>query len=254
MYDLYQDFYKRVISSKTFKKYCELLFGEDLSQDGFADIDQLNTLIKYLGITSSDTCLDIGCGNGKIANFVYLKTKAKLHGVDYSENAIRCANEDFKSNSLSFSVGDINSAEIIDHEYTVIYLIDTIYFSDNYEQCLSKLFNSLPQKGRIGILYSEFVFEASRQTIKIEANKTRIAEVIEKNKWKHFSYDLCLEHYELMKKRKRIANLLRNEFMEEGNEVLFRKISTESIDESMTFEEFVKFTNRYLYCIEKGNI
>jgi hypothetical protein len=65
MYDVYQEYYERVGRSAAFSLYCERVFGVDLSQDGFSDMQQLDCMIALLGIGETDLCLDVGCGNGR---------------------------------------------------------------------------------------------------------------------------------------------------------------------------------------------
>jgi ubiquinone/menaquinone biosynthesis C-methylase UbiE len=246
----YDEFYSRTSKSVVFSRYCELLFGIDLTQDGFANKQQLDYLISEIGISSSDICLDIGCGNGKIANYISKKTNAKIYGFDYSANAI----DDAKRNQnklVSCFIQDINAYTITKNKYSKIYLIDSIYFSDNYEKTLCDLYTGIKQNGIIGLLYSEFVFDKKKQTKKIELNETKIARIIQKYNWKSYSKDLTREHYDHMKLKRMISESLKSDFMNESNEWLFTKVHQESVDEKMSYDDFVLFTNRYLYCIKK---
>jgi SAM-dependent methyltransferase len=134
MHDTYQDHYRRLASSAAFSKYCELTFGVDLSQDGFSDKAQLDLMTNFVGITKADHCLDLGCGNGKIAAYVALRTGASIDGIDYSSEAIACAKGIApRRGALHFELGEINALDLPTEKYSVIYLVDTIYFSNDYE-------------------------------------------------------------------------------------------------------------------------
>jgi ubiquinone/menaquinone biosynthesis C-methylase UbiE len=249
-FDDYQKFYAYVNNSIAFKNFCEKAYGIDLSQDGFADKKQIDFLINKLSINEYDTVLDIGCGYGKIANYIHQKTKAIIDGIDYSPIAIELA-KTYESERMNFSLGDINEIIIQPSKYSKIYLIDTIYFSNNYEKTLVEIYGAIKSHGKIGIYWSDFIFNYNKQTKKIEGKETKIANILEKNGWSYKVYDFTVNHYRLMKKR-RIASInLKNKFFSEGNKFLYEKINAESIDLDMNFNDFIKFGNRYFYCIEK---
>lgn len=64
-YDAYEDFYEMAAGSKVFESFCRDAFGEDFSQDGFSDIEQVNKILQYIP-NGNVHILDIGCGNGKM--------------------------------------------------------------------------------------------------------------------------------------------------------------------------------------------
>ena len=47
-YDAYEDFYEMAAGSKVFESFCRDAFGEDFSQDGFSDIEQVNKILQHL--------------------------------------------------------------------------------------------------------------------------------------------------------------------------------------------------------------
>ncbi|MBP5298707.1 MAG: class I SAM-dependent methyltransferase, partial [Lachnospiraceae bacterium] len=86
-YEEYEQFYKMTEKSKTFESFCRKAFGQDFSQDGFSDINQINRILYYIPSVKDIHILDIGCGNGKMLGYLQGKTNAYIHGFDYSENA-----------------------------------------------------------------------------------------------------------------------------------------------------------------------
>jgi 2-polyprenyl-3-methyl-5-hydroxy-6-metoxy-1,4-benzoquinol methylase len=80
------------------------------SPEGFNEIMYESTvyfgkqLVKHFPVSPSDSILDYGCGPGFLVDFLE-QTKAKIHGMDISENYIKVCQNKFKANSnLSFSV------------------------------------------------------------------------------------------------------------------------------------------------------
>jgi ubiquinone/menaquinone biosynthesis C-methylase UbiE len=250
MYDVYQDFYKRVNTSKAFSQYCSSVYGIDLSQDGFCTKQQLGLMVKELKINQHDVCLDIGCGNGQIANYINKKTKALIKGIDYSENAIKCARE-IKNSILSFEVQNINDMRIEKNRYSVIYLMDSIYFSTDYKKTVSQIYEVLINGGRIGIFYCESEFDKEKQLRKIEKDETKIAVLLNVLRIPYSVFDLSFENYKYMIRKNKIINNLKNRFEIEGNIALYERVNTESIKNDVAYEEFAKCMSRYLYIIEK---
>lgn len=255
MYDIYQSFYQKIEFSKAFSRYCKKVFGIDLSQDGFTNLNQLKLLISKLNITSSDICLDIGCGNGKIAEYISDKTQAKIIGIDYSQIAIQYGLERTKSkrHRLDYLQAEIDSFEIEKNKFSVIYLIDTIYFSKDYLKTIINILNNLKPNGRLAIFYSDFVFEKEKQIKKIEFNETAIAQVFQQINQEYSYIDLTIQHYEHMKLKNKIGKLMFKDFLEEGNIQLQEKILTESIVDEVSFDDFSKFSNRYLYIVKESS-
>ena len=50
MWDFYDNFYRATKTSEAHKLFCTRVFGLDLCQHGFADVDQLDALIAAVGI------------------------------------------------------------------------------------------------------------------------------------------------------------------------------------------------------------
>ena len=44
-YDEYERFYEMAEESRAFRDFCKAAFGEDFSQDGFSDINQINRIL-----------------------------------------------------------------------------------------------------------------------------------------------------------------------------------------------------------------
>lgn len=64
-YNEYERFYKMTAQSEAFAAYCKEAFGEDLSQDGFSDMDQIELIMSCFPKRDNISILDVGCGNGK---------------------------------------------------------------------------------------------------------------------------------------------------------------------------------------------
>ena len=81
-YEAYEEFYLMAETSAAFSAFCREAFGEDLSQDGFSDIGQINMILPYIPQREDVHILDIGCGNGKMLGYLQKRTDAFIHGFD----------------------------------------------------------------------------------------------------------------------------------------------------------------------------
>ena len=79
-YNEYEEFYKMAEKSHAFYAFCKAAFGNDFSQDGFSDINQINMILPYIPLRDNVHILDIGCGNGKMLG--YLRKKRKVLFTD----------------------------------------------------------------------------------------------------------------------------------------------------------------------------
>ena len=98
-YTAYEEFYTMAETSEAFQNFCRDAFGEDFSQDGFSDIEQINQIFNYIPNKEDVHILDIGCGNGKMLGYLQKKTGAFIHGFDYSGKAIETAKALYQENA-----------------------------------------------------------------------------------------------------------------------------------------------------------
>ena len=156
MKDFYESFFAAVEHSEAHHSFCERVFGRDLGQHGFADLEQLELLIEVTGLGSGQHVLDVGCGNGMIAEYLSDRTGAHVTGLDYIPLAIRPAKArtgPAKSDRLAFIVGDINALELPREAFDLVLSIDTIYFSEDYDATIRELKTALRPGGRMAIFF-----------------------------------------------------------------------------------------------------
>jgi hypothetical protein len=91
IYYWYREFYASASQSNAYATFCERLYGRNLCQAGFSDMNQIDVMISYLKLKANDTCLDLGCGTGLMDEFIYEQTGAEIFGMDYCPEAIAIA-------------------------------------------------------------------------------------------------------------------------------------------------------------------
>ena len=151
-YSAYEQFYEMAEKSNSFKVFCKDAFGEDFSQDGFSDINQINMIFDYLPDIKNLKILDVGCGNGKMLGYLQKKTNAHISGFDYSEKAISCAKNLFKNNA-DFRVGIIGEIEYPDNSFDFITSMDTMYFARDMVSFITQIKRWLKPDGVLFVGY-----------------------------------------------------------------------------------------------------
>jgi protein-L-isoaspartate O-methyltransferase len=132
IYYWYREYHTAVENSEAFDEFSRRIFGENLGQHDFTDIPQLQMMLEKVRINENSSVLDIGCGNGKIAEYLSDVTGSKVTGIDYIPEAVETARKRTasKSDRLHFQIGDIENPVEAEQSFDLVLSIDTMYFSD----------------------------------------------------------------------------------------------------------------------------
>jgi len=225
MRDFYERYYDAMTRSRAHAAFCERVFGRNLCQHGFADMLQLDALIEAARLDPGQHALDLGCGNGMIAEYISDRTGAHVTGLDYIPAAILYARERTasKTDLLSFVVGDINALDLEDDAYDAIISIDTMYFSNDYAATIGQLLAALLPSGRMAILFSHGrepwvpVEEFAAETL--PPDKTPLAVALQANGLIFETWDFTDDEYRLALLRKQVLADLKPQF--EAEEIMF---------------------------------
>ena len=135
MFDFYTRFYHAVAASAANAEYCARVYGRNLCQHGFADLPHLDDLIRVARLTAGTRVLDLGCGNGMIAEYISDETGAHVTGIDFIPQAIEDARARTqpKRDRLDFRVMDMSRLDFPPASFDVIVSVDTFYFTDLVE-------------------------------------------------------------------------------------------------------------------------
>ncbi len=255
MQDFYNSFYSVAPHSLAHHAFCERVFGKDLCQHGFANMEQLDLLLQVTGLTSGQRAFDLGCGNGMISEYLSDRSGAHITGLDFIPIAISQAVERTrgKSDRLAFVVGDINQLELPNKSFDVIFSIDSIYFSDDYAATIRELKEALAPGGRMGILYSHGrepwvpVDEFPKKSL--PPDRTPLAEALKENNLSFCTTDLTAQDYALAIKRKAILPELKPQFEVEG--IMF--IYENRLGDAQGFASAIEqgLHARYLYDVQR---
>ena len=153
-YSAYEEFYTMAVKSRAFQAFCHDAFGEDFSQDGFSDIEQINKILQYIPKRDNVHILDIGCGNGKMLGYLQKNTGAFIHGFDYSEKAIETARKLYPVNA-EFREGIIGEIEYLSEQFNVVISMDTMYFAQDMAAFVAQIKRWMKSNGVFFAGYQE---------------------------------------------------------------------------------------------------
>ena len=246
-YNEYEQFYGMASKSKAFEKFCKDAFGDDFSQDGFSDLNQINRILKYVPEGNDVHILDIGCGNGKMLGYLQKKTGAHIHGFDYSENAINTANRLFQTNA-DFRQGEIGEIDYPSGEFDLITSMDTMYFAPDMYEFVLQIMRWLKKDGVLFVGYQE-----GDVMPKTENSKTTVfAGALDKAGIKYEVEDITKETYDLLKKKREAALLHQKDFEEEGNKEWFDLLMMQTDCTLEPYDSFSQEMARYIYVVRRG--
>jgi 2-polyprenyl-3-methyl-5-hydroxy-6-metoxy-1,4-benzoquinol methylase len=245
-YNAYQEFYKMADKSEVFKKYCKKAFGEDFSQDGFSDVAQLNKILSMVDLDSNACVLDIGCGNGKMLEYIHNKTGAGIYGFDYSENAIEAAVQRI-GNYGNFQVALIGDANYPDNKFDLITSMDTIYFAPDMSAFVSQIYSWLKPDGCFICGYQEG--DVMRRTKNCDT--TALAKALKKNGFKYSVFDYTKETYEMLKHKREVIISMQEDFKTAGITMWYEVVKRQTDSIQVPFEVYRRKNARYIYILKK---
>ena len=210
-----------------------------MSQHGFSDLDQLHRMLALVNLTPASRVLDIGCGNGKIAEYISDLTQATVTGIDYAPAAITQAEQRTKAKSsrLHFYVGNIEDLDLGDALFDVILSIDSIFFGKNLGTTLARLKLLLRPGGQMAVFCGD-----------------DLSAVLRQNGLSAKVYDLSRENYEHLQLKHRVAGELQESFAAEGNTFIWENLMTESVVGTAPYDPVNHTTPRFLCHIKTKTI
>lgn len=245
-YDAYEQFYAMANSSRAFAAFCADAFGEDFSQDGFSDINQINLILAHIPRGEDVHILDIGCGNGKLLGYLQSKTGAYIHGFDYSAQAIEKAKKLFP-NRADFCEGIIGEIDYPEQSFDVIISMDTMYFAKDMSGFTAQIKSWLRPNGVFFAGYQEGDIMPKTEGI----HTCLLTKALEANGMKYTVSDITRQTYDLLFRKREAAMAHRAEFKAEGNIQWYDllMLQTDCINEG--YEKFAQNMARYIYIAGK---
>jgi len=138
--------------------FCDRVIGGNFAQHGFSDMAQLDRLLAFLNLRPGDRVLDLGCGNGSMAEYISAQTSSHVTGIDFIPEAIHQARAHTRGKDimLVFRLMNIGKLDFMPGSFDALISIDTLYFTDLHKT-IQQMGLFLNVKGQMGIFYSHGV-------------------------------------------------------------------------------------------------
>jgi ubiquinone/menaquinone biosynthesis C-methylase UbiE len=209
----------------------------------------IDDLIAHLDVGEGDKVLDLGCGAGGISEYISDTTGAHVTGLDYSATAIETATNrtSGKRDRLTFVQGDMNALDFADGSFDKVVSIDTIYWVADIDEALAAISKLIGPGGRMGIFiaHTPSIDDSPGAN---EPHGTWVAKSLRKLGLSCDVYDYTESFLEFWPKLKEVALELRDDFVAEGNEVIFDSFMLDADEDYLPAAEAGKL-RRYLYVI-----
>lgn len=215
----YDNLLSRTGNSKAYSMFCERVFGKDLSQFNVLDMEQLNTLIERLELKLGEVALDLGCGNGRIAEYISDLTGAKMVGFDFAAEVIKNAQQHTvdKKDRLTYVAGDMDDLSFEEGSFDAIISIDTLYFVESIDVTIRELKSLLkPPNGRLAIFYGQTCDPDESRDILLPEN-TKVGAALSSNGLAYETVDYTTSSRGIWIREIEAAEELKELFVEEGN-------------------------------------
>lgn len=245
-YDAYEDFYAMTGKSDAFRAFCRDAFGEDFSQDGFSDLEQVDRILKYIPKGENAQILDIGCGSGKMLGYLQRQTGAHIYGFDYSAQAIKTAEALFPVNS-EFQEAVIGEADYPEGKFDVVTSMDTMYFAEDMTAFMMQIKKWLKPQGVFFAGYQEGDVIPKTENM----DTTQLSAALGKCGMAYEVWDITEQTYRLLKRKRAAAVLHKPEFEAEGNRQWFDMLMGQTECAAEPYERFREKMARYIYAARK---
>ncbi|MBX3083641.1 MAG: methyltransferase domain-containing protein [Anaerolineae bacterium] len=211
----YHDFYAATAVSPTHAVYCERLFGKNLCQDGFMEMGHLQQVLDILKLTPESRLLDLGCGNGRIAEYIADTTGASVEGIDYIPEAIRQAQARTaaKQDRLRFSVGNLDCIAFPADSFDALISVDTLYMPTDLTETVRQMKHILKQGGQMAIFYSHALWgQPDSAHDSLQPDKTPVAVALNNNALPFQTWDYTQAAHQHALRKQQLAHELRSAF------------------------------------------
>lgn len=206
-------------------------------------------LLSRLQLQPEHHLLDLGCGAGGLAEYVFDKTGAFVTGIDYSASAIRTALDRTpgKREKLDFLQADLNSLDLPRNSFDAAISIDSIYWVSDFDTTIASIVEAIKPGGQLGILIERRVIDESDRSC-LDSSKTGVAKSLDRLGLRYDTVDYSDLFAKFWPRVKQTALSLRAEYVAEGTELICDNWMREADEDYLPSVE-AGLIRRYLYQI-----
>ena len=235
--------------SVVYGQFCQEVYGQDLCQLNMVDKEQLEKVIEVLALMPNERLLDLGCGAGKITEYISDVSGAHAVGIDFAKGPIRTANERTapKSTRLQFKLGNLNKVPFSEQSFDAITSFDTLYFVDDLPQVIRQLKSLLKPTGRMVLMFSSALKSGEAHDL-LRPENTKLGLALANAGLKFKTWDFTKNEMAVWTKSLRFAEKLKEKFEIENSLEIYKS----RIKEASTWQKKheSQLVARYLYLVK----
>lgn len=240
----YNDWYRLGENSKAHSVLCKSAYGMDLCQTGMMTLKQIDYVAKI--VKPNKCCLDLGCGSGKIAEYIADTSSSSILGVDIIAHGIKSARRRTrdKNQYLQFVRQDMTKLNLKNKRFDYIFSFDTIYFvGSKLGEVVENSLSLLNPEGKLLIFYSAW----NPKDEALSRDSTALGLYLNTSKAHYECVDFTEDDREHWNKKYEALPSLKESFMKEDNMIIFENRLAEAEYFAGMAKENKLF--RYLYII-----
>ncbi len=251
IYYWYQESNKTTQTSTAYADFCERLFGKNLCQYCFSDMDQLNQMLSVLHLNPSSKVLDLGCAKGMIAEYFSDTTGAQFTGIDYSEEAVAQALErtQSKRSRLDFQIQNMDDLKFPEACFDAVISIDTLYMPNDLTKTLRKVVEMLKPGGQILAFYTQMIDPGHGNRDELLPANTPLGVSLREIGLPFTTTDFSPANTIHLQKKHLLGQQMKAAFEKEGSLALWENIMAESESSLAPYDPGHASITRYLYRI-----
>lgn len=106
---------------------------------------------------------DLGCGFGWTSRWMRQNGAASVTGIDLSEKMIGRARADTSDSQISYRIADLETLELSDDSFELIYSALTFHYVENFSRLLGMIYKALVNGGTLVFTIEHPIFMAASQ-------------------------------------------------------------------------------------------
>jgi SAM-dependent methyltransferase len=251
IYYWYRQFYPLAASSPAYARFCQKLYGANLYQAGFSDVEQIDSLLKIGNLKPRDRILDLGCGLGGVLEYLSDCSGAFGLGLDYAPEAVDFAlwRTRNKRERLNFIQGNLDHLDSLPKKFDIMLSIDTLYMPNQLPETLRKMQALAAPGGQMLVFYSHFAFQPGEPRERLTPGGNALGQALAEVGLSYQTWDFSEATFYLMRRKHRLALEMTADFETEGSQVLLEFLLSESDAGDEPFDARTNPYSRYLYRI-----
>ncbi len=205
------------------------MYGANLCQTNFSDLEQIQQLVQQTGLQAGQHVLDLGCGQGLLAEYLSDQTGAHVSGIDSAPAAIELAQARTaaKRERLDFRVGNMDCLDLAPAQFDLVYAVDSLCMACDLPASLAQLRAALKPGGRLAAFDFEIQFGEDACLEDLQPENTLLARAFDQLGWPWQAVDFSKQTYQMMQRKCVLAEAFKSRFEAEGNAFLYEHLAME---------------------------